>query len=125
MSLAAWTDAGAALLLVTGAVFMLLAALGLLRLPDTYLRLSATSKGATLGATCLLLGSALHLAEAGLAARAVATVVFLFLTAPIGGHMIGRAAGRAGVPFFGPTRRDEWPPSDDAAHAGAPEAERT
>ena len=53
-----------ALLLLLGALFMLLAGVGLVRLPDLYLRMSATSKAATLGASLVLLGAALHFGTA-------------------------------------------------------------
>jgi multicomponent Na+:H+ antiporter subunit G len=96
-----------ALLLVLGAVFMLLAGIGLVRLPDLYLRMSATSKAATLGASLVLLGSAVHFGTAAVAGRAVVIVVFLFLTAPVAAHTIGRAGYRRKSPLWQGTVADE------------------
>jgi multicomponent Na+:H+ antiporter subunit G len=96
-----------ALLLVLGALFMLLAAVGLVRLPDLYLRMSATSKAATLGASLVLLGAAVHFGTAAVAGRAVVIVVFLFLTAPVAAHAIGRAGYRRKSPLWKGTIADE------------------
>jgi multicomponent Na+:H+ antiporter subunit G len=96
-----------AALLVLGASFMLLAAVGLLRLPDVYLRMSAASKAATLGASLVLLGAALHFGSAAVAGRALVIVAFLFLTAPVAAHVIGRAAYRRRSPLWSGTIADE------------------
>jgi len=96
-----------ALLLVSGALFMLLAAFGLVRLPDLYTRMSATSKAATLGASLVLLGAALHFGTAAAAGRALVIVAFLFLTAPLAAHAIGRAGYRRGSPLWQGTVADE------------------
>jgi len=101
-----------ALLLVLGALFMLLAAVGLVRLPDLYLRMSATSKAATLGASLVLLGAAVHFGTAAVAGRAVVIVVFLFLTAPVAAHAIGRAGYRLKSPLWQGTIADELADAD-------------
>jgi multicomponent Na+:H+ antiporter subunit G len=100
------------LLLVLGALFMLLAAVGLVRLPDLYLRMSATSKAATLGASLVLLGAAVHFGTAAVAGRAVVIVVFLFLTAPVAAHAIGRAGYRRKSPLWKGTIADELAEAD-------------
>jgi multicomponent Na+:H+ antiporter subunit G len=97
----------AAVLLVLGAAFMLLAGIGLVRLPDLFLRLSATSKAATLGAALTLIGAAVHFGDVAVAGRAVAVVVFLFLTAPVAAHKIGRAGYRRGSALYEGTICDE------------------
>jgi multicomponent Na+:H+ antiporter subunit G len=96
-----------ALLLVSGALFMLLAGVGLVRLPDLYTRMSATSKAATLGASLVLLGAAVHFGTAAAAGRAVVVVAFLFLTAPLAAHAIGRAGYRRRSPLWEGTVADE------------------
>ena len=73
----------AAILLLLGAAFMLVAGVGLLRLPDLFLRMSATAKAATLGAALIAIGAAIHFGEAAIVGRAVVVVLFLFLTAPV------------------------------------------
>jgi multicomponent Na+:H+ antiporter subunit G len=96
-----------ATMLVLGALFMVLAGVGLVRLPDLYLRMSATSKAATLGASLVLLGAAAHFGTAAVAGRAVVIVAFLFLTAPLAAHGIGRAGYRRRSPLWEGTVADE------------------
>ena len=94
-------------LLVTGSLFVLLAAVGVVRMPDVYTRMGAATKSSTLGVPCTLLGVAVYFGDAGAAAREVATIVFLFLTAPISAHALARAAYLYGVPLWEGTVRDE------------------
>jgi multicomponent Na+:H+ antiporter subunit G len=104
-----------ALLLISGALFMLLAAVGLVRLPDLYTRMSATSKAATLGASLVLLGAAVHFGTADAGGRAVVIVAFLFLTAPPAAHAIGRAGYRRGSPLWEGTVADELAGAEKAS----------
>ncbi|MGE3960863.1 MAG: monovalent cation/H(+) antiporter subunit G [Dehalococcoidia bacterium] len=92
------TELIASLVALAGALFLGLAALALHRMPDVYGRLSATSKAVTLGATLLLAAAAIHTREPGVTARVIAGMAFLLLTSPIAGHVLGRAAWRAGEP---------------------------
>jgi len=85
-------------LMLTGALFALLASIGLVRLPDAYCRLSATSKATPFGIGLLLAGASLALGDLDFAVRALLVVVFLGLTAPVAAHALGRAAHRAGIP---------------------------
>lgn len=87
-------------LLATGASFMLLATVGLLRLPDLFTRMHAATKTATLGVSCTLLAVAVHFGELGITTRAVLIIVFFFLTAPVAAHLIARAAYSVGVPLW-------------------------
>jgi multicomponent Na+:H+ antiporter subunit G len=89
-----------ALLLVIGALFMLLAGLGILRLPDLFMRLQASTKASTLGVGCMLLAAAIHFQDLAVTTRAVLIIAFFFLTAPVGAHMIARAAYAVGVPLL-------------------------
>ena len=100
-------EALTAALLVIGAAFMLLAAVGLLRLPDLFTRMQAGTKASALGAGCALLGVAVYFGELGIASRALLVIVFIFLTAPISAHMIARAAYVVGVPLWEHTTRDD------------------
>ncbi len=87
----------AAALIITGCLFCLLAAVGVIRLPDTLIRMHAATKAGTLGAGLILAGVAVFFAEAAPAIRAFLVLVFLFLTAPVAAHLIGRAAYRTGI----------------------------
>lgn len=95
-------------LLAIGAVFMFLAAVGIVRLPDVFMRLSACTKAATFGLSATLIGTAVFFDDVGITARVVATILFVFLTAPVAGHMIGRAAYLAKTPLWENTKIDEF-----------------
>jgi multicomponent Na+:H+ antiporter subunit G len=94
-------------LMALGAFLLLTAGIGVLRLPDTFLRMSASSKASSLGAGCVLLAVAVSTREAGVAMRALAAIAFLVLTTPVASHMIGRAAYLAGTPLWKGTLVDE------------------
>ncbi|MFA8440419.1 monovalent cation/H(+) antiporter subunit G [Yoonia sp.] len=81
-----------ALFLLLGGFFALIAAIGVLRLPDVLTRMHASTKAGVLGSSLILIGGAIYLAETEVTARVVATILFLMLTSPIGAHMIGRAS---------------------------------
>ncbi len=83
-----------------GSVFILLAAIGIVRMPDLYLRISVTTKAATLGIGLILTGAALFFGDFSVTSRVVAIVFFLLLTAPVGAHMIGRASYFIGTPLW-------------------------
>ena len=80
--------------LLLGGFFALIAAIGVLRLPDVLTRMHASTKAGVLGSSLILVGSAINLGEVEITARVIATILFLMLTAPIGAHMIGRASVR-------------------------------
>ena len=92
---------------VIGSFLMFLAGLGLLRLPDIFLRMSAATKASTLGAGFILIAAALYFEDLGTTSRAIATIFFLLLTGPIAAHRIARAAYFDGAPLWGGTLRDD------------------
>ncbi len=94
-------------LMVVGAVFLLLAAVGITRMPDLFTRLQATTKAATLGVGCVVLAVAVHFGDMSVAARAAAVIVFVLLTAPVAAHMLGRAGYMVGAPQWEGTIMDE------------------
>lgn len=96
-----------ALLLLVGAAFTLLAALGLWRLEDFFLRMQAATKASTLGVSCMAIAVALHFGDLATTITAGLVAGFLFLTAPVASHVIGRAAYLIGVPMLSDTV-DEW-----------------
>lgn len=83
-----------------GALFILLAAVGLVRMPDLYLRISVTTKAATLGIGLLLACAALHFNDLAITSRVLAIILFLLLTAPVGAHLLGRASYFVNVPMW-------------------------
>jgi multicomponent Na+:H+ antiporter subunit G len=96
-----------AILLVIGVFFMFVGAIGVLRMPDLFMRMSATTKSVTLGVSFMLAAVAVHFNELGLATRVAATIAFLFLTAPVAAHMIGRAGYARQVELWQGTIADE------------------
>lgn len=86
-----------AVLLVVGAAFMLLAAVGVLRLGDVFLRMHAATKAGTMGKVALVTAVALHFGSLSVTARAGVIVMFFFLTAPVASHLIARAAYALGA----------------------------
>ncbi|MHA7926060.1 MAG: monovalent cation/H(+) antiporter subunit G [Marinobacter sp.] len=95
------------ILLIMGAAFMVLASVGVLRLPDLPTRMHATTKAGALGAMLTMAGVAFHFGDSTVVARAVAIVVFIFLTAPIAAHVIGRAGYFTGIKLWEGTVKDE------------------
>lgn len=83
-----------AVLLLMGGFFALVAAIGILRLPDVLMRMHASTKAGTLGSSLILIGGAVHFGDGATTTRVVAIIVFLMLTAPIAAHMLGRAAAK-------------------------------
>jgi multicomponent Na+:H+ antiporter subunit G len=100
-------DAAAGCLLLFGSFIGLLAAVGLVRMPDFYGRLQASTKAQTLGLVSLLLGVGLALSDAWVWLRLVLLVLFVFMTSPLSGQMIARAAYLLGVPLWDRTTRDD------------------
>jgi multicomponent Na+:H+ antiporter subunit G len=95
--------------LLLGSFLVMVAGIGLLRMPDLFLRMSATAKAGTLGTGLMVLGAAIFFDEFSIYTRAIALIVFLFSTAPVAAHMLGRAAYFDGVPLWkGTIRNDLW-----------------
>lgn len=79
--------------LLLGAAWSVLAAIGVNRFGDVYARMHAATKTTTLGVLLVLIGTALHL-EPAEAAKLLLAGGLLFLTAPVGAHLIGRSVHR-------------------------------
>lgn len=83
-----------AFLLLSGAFFALIGSLGLVRLPDFFLRLHGPAKATTLGVGGILAGSAIFFSfhNESLSLHELLIVIFLFITAPISAHIVAKAA---------------------------------
>lgn len=86
-------------LILIGTVMNLFSSLGFIRFPDVYNRAHAATKSATLGILCILLGAFLYfLFTHGVSSiRLLLGIVFVFMTAPVAGHLIIRSAHRSKV----------------------------
>jgi multicomponent Na+:H+ antiporter subunit G len=94
-------------LIAIGAVLMVLAAVGIIKMPDVYSRMQSSTKASTLGVGCTMLAVAIDFGDLAITTRVVLIVAFVFLTAPISAQMIGRAAYYVGVPLWEGTTLDE------------------
>ena len=98
-------------LIAVGSFFLTVGTVGLLRFPNVYNRMHATSKPTTLGTAAIFLAGFVHFGPGGAGLPSLIGIVFLFLTVPTGAHMISRSAQRTGVPFLGgvtwPGRADD------------------
>ena len=84
-----------------------MASVGLVRMPDLYLRLSVTTKAATLGVGLILVSAAFHFQNVGVTSRVLAIIFFITLTAPVSAQLIGRAAYLIKVDIWKNTINDE------------------
>ncbi len=91
---------------LAGAGFLFAAALGLLRFKDTLQRMHASTKAGTVGAGLILLGTALTIEGTTGTVLALLAIIFLFLTVPIAGHLLGRAAYVSGSDMVGIEGKD-------------------
>jgi multicomponent Na+:H+ antiporter subunit G len=96
-------------LLLLGATFALLSAIGVVRMPDVFTRMQASTKASTLGLLCTLLGLVVRYPELGIIVRAVSIAAFMMLTTSVAAHVIARAAAIARAPLWAGTSIDERP----------------
>jgi multicomponent Na+:H+ antiporter subunit G len=101
---------------IAGATLAVLAGVGVLRMPDVFTRMQATTNASTLGLGCLLVAVALRNPELSFVARSASIAAFMLLTTAVAAHVIARAAARSGAPIWKGTLVDERPrhmsPSD-------------
>jgi multicomponent Na+:H+ antiporter subunit G len=99
------------ILAVAGGLFLLLAALGLVRMPDLFNRMQAGTKATTLGSMLFLIG--LGLAHPEWLPKAILLVLFIVFTNPVSSHALARAAHNAGIRMTDRSVKDDL--SDAAA----------
>lgn len=100
-------DVFASIFMVGGALFMFLSAVGILRLPDTYIRMHALTKAGTFGVIGVMISSIIHFREIRILGPALLVVLFFLVTLPVAGHLLGRAAYFSGVKLWDRTGLDE------------------
>lgn len=93
---------------LVGVFFVFVASVGVLRLPDFYSRVHAPTKAATLGLFFLLFALTIDQPEAMVFTKALLALLFIGATAPVGAHILTRAAYRNGVPPMEGTLMDEY-----------------
>lgn len=107
--------------ILIGAFFVLTAAIGVLRFPDLYSRLHASSKLVTLGSAGIFIGAMVHFEDVHVTTRVVAILAFQFLTTPLSAYVIANAAYLRGLPpRLAPGDSDEWQALGAAEEAAGP-----
>lgn len=114
-------DTLAMFFLIGGLFFMLVGAIGIIRLPDVFHRLHAASKCSTLGMMGLLLAACLHVGTPDVIAKSIAVILFVFVSTPVGSHMLAKAAHRDKAEQWKHTLSDEL--AEDNAQAEDEKAE--
>jgi len=99
-----------------GALFLLLASVGILRMPDVYNRMQAGTKATTLGTILMLGGIAIGRPE--WTGKLLLVILFLVLTNPISSHALARAAHYAKIPLAKGSVRDELRDQDSSDEEG-------
>lgn len=90
-------DALALFFIIVGISFDLFGCIGLIRMPDIYNRLQASTKCVTLGTCGILLGVFVKFGFTAAGVKALLCIVFLLLTAPVAAHALARGTHRSGV----------------------------
>ena len=88
------------ILIIIGILFDIFGCIGLVRFPDVYNRLQASTKCVTLGTIVLLIGVALAGGSGSMAAKAIICAIFLLLTSPTAAHAIAKGAYASGVELW-------------------------
>ncbi len=86
--------------IVVGLIFDFFGCLGLIRLPDVYNRLQASTKCVTLGTCSILLGLFLFKGFTAAGIKAILCIFFILLTAPVSAHALARGAHKSGVKLW-------------------------
>jgi len=107
-------------LMTLGVGFLLVAAIGLVRLPDALQRMHSATKAGTLGTALVILGAML-LEEVARPSTGLLTILFLLVTLPFGAQLLGRAAYLSGTPLTGIGDDPLGPEMDMEAGADRPE----
>lgn len=104
------------LLILAGAIFTFIGALGLFRLRDFYTRLHGPTKATTLGVGSLLLASAIYFSVTteSLSLHEILVTLFLFITAPVSAHMLAKTALSLELESIAALPSEEMPAAKDA-----------
>ncbi|PAV31572.1 Na+/H+ antiporter subunit G [Virgibacillus profundi] len=99
----------AVLLILLGSILSVISAYGIVRFPDVYTRSHAATKSSTLSVLLTLSGAFFYfwISESFFSVRILLGILFVFITAPVAGHLIIRAAYRSKVKLSEITIEDE------------------
>ncbi len=106
----------ASVLMLLGCALALIAGIGVVRMPDMFSRMQASSKASSLGMGLAALAAAIYFHDVQVTSRALLIIVFTLLTAPVAAHVIARSAYLVKVQLWEGTIVDEWRDSIAASH---------
>ncbi|MBU0549220.1 MAG: monovalent cation/H(+) antiporter subunit G [Candidatus Omnitrophica bacterium] len=86
--------------IIIGIAFDFFGCIGLVRMPDVYNRLQASTKAVTLGTCSILFGSLLFKGFSAAGIKAILCILFIILTSPVAAHALARAAHKSGVKLW-------------------------
>jgi multicomponent Na+:H+ antiporter subunit G len=86
--------------IIVGLIFNFFGCLGLIRLPDLYNRLQASTKSVTLGTCGILFGLFLFKGFSASGIKAILCIIFILVTAPVSAHALARGAHKSGVKLW-------------------------
>ena len=98
------------ILIIIGIFFDVFGCIGLVRFPDVYNRLQASTKCVTLGTIMLLFGVALINGISALSAKAMICAIFILVTSPTAAHAIAKGAYASGVKLWKNSVVDKYGP---------------
>lgn len=90
--------------LLVGCFFAVIASIGILRLPDLYMRMHAATKSGTVAMGFILLAVALYFMDVTVTSRVIGTSLFILMTTPIGAHLLAKAMLEKGYKMWQPTQ---------------------
>lgn len=96
------------ILIASGLFFNFAGCLGLIRFPDIYNRLQASTKCVTLGTILILMALVIHFGWHSITLKALLCIAFILLTAPTAAHAISRGSHRAGFPLWKGSVMDKY-----------------
>lgn len=106
------TDWITSFFLLGGAFFVLIAALGVIRFPDTLTRMHAATKAGSFGVALMLVAACVHWGTPEVIVKSILILIFFYVTTPVASQLLSRAA----LLRFGDSVKldvNEWPPDDD------------
>ena len=108
-------------LIVVGVLFDVSGCVGLVRLPDVYNRIQASTKCVVLGTTLILVGALLWLGSTAALVKGLVCILFILVTSSTAAHALSRAAHRSGVDLWERSVLDRY--AEDRANGNFVEEE--
>lgn len=87
-------------LLLLGSLFALIAAIGVVRMPDLYCRMHAATKAGAFGASLILLALCVAMPTLRVCLQSILIIVFFYLTSPVAAHLISRISMIRKLPLW-------------------------